>query len=93
MAQKIVANSSDDSTIVEEVFKRILVRSPKQEELLVLDEYYHDTLEKFNSGIEDAEKLVALGEFEKLESDPAKTAALMLTAQVIYNLDETITKE
>lgn len=93
LAQNIVAGSSDDSTVVKEVFKRILLRSPKSEELLVLERYYHDAIEKFNDGTADAKILVALGEYEKLETDPVKTAALMLTVQVIYNLDETITKE
>lgn len=93
LAQNITMGLDDDSIVVKEVFKKILVRHPTQEELLVLESYYHDALEKFNDGTDDAEKLVALGEYEKLETDPAKTAALMLTAQIIYNLDETITKE
>ncbi len=93
LAQNIVAGSDNDSTAVKEVFEKILVRTPKAEELLVLESYYHDAIEKFNNGTEDAEKLVALGEYQKLETDPVKTAALMLTAQIIYNLDETITKE
>ena len=36
---------------------------------------------------------LAVGEYAQLDTDHAKTAALMLTVQVIYNLDETITKE
>ena len=93
LAQNIVAGSDSDSTVVKEVFEKILVRTPKAEELLVLESYYHDAIEKFNNGTEDAEKLVALGEYQKLETNTVKTAALMLTAQIIYNLDETITKE
>lgn len=55
--------------------------------------YYHDALKTYSENIGEAEKLVAVGDFEKLDVNPSKTAALMLTAQVIYNLDETITKE
>jgi hypothetical protein len=36
---------------------------------------------------------VATGEYPQLDAEPSATAALMLTAQVVYNLDETITKE
>ncbi len=93
LAQKTVASNTDDSKAVASVFRNILVRSPKQQELEVLETYYQDALNNFLNGTEDAEKLVALGEYERLDTDPAKTAALMLTAQVIYNLDETITKE
>ena len=50
-------------------------------------------LEKFKTDTEDAEKLVSIGEYEKSNADTAETAALMMVAQVLYNLDETITKE
>ncbi|WP_229797270.1 hypothetical protein, partial [Arenibacter certesii] len=73
--------------------KRILVRSPKKEELSLLENYYHDAVELYRTNIEDAEKLIAVGDYEQLNADPTKTAALMLTVQAIYNLDETITKE
>jgi len=93
LSQKIIASNIEDNTTIEHVFKQILVRSPKEEELKMLQTYYHDALEKFLNNIEDAKNLVAVGEFEQIEVDPTKTAALMLTAQIIYNLDETITKE
>lgn len=93
LAQRTIASQVTDETIVKNVFERILVRSPSQEELLTLNSYYLDAVKMYNNDLEDAEKLVAVGEYEQLEVDPAKTAALMLTTQVIYNLDETITKE
>ncbi len=84
---------NDDPDMVAELFQRILVRSPKEEELLTLNDYYYDAVKLYENEPEDAKKLAALGEYEQLNVDPARTAALMLTAQVIYNLDETITKE
>lgn len=93
MAQRMINEKPDNPDVVTDVFKRILVRSPKKEELLTLDAYYHNALKLYQNDIEDAKKLVAIGDFKQLDTDPAKTAALMLTAQVIYNLDETITKE
>lgn len=94
MAEKMVSENPDDKDYVSKVFKRILVRSPKKEELLTLTAYYHDALKTYSENIGgEAEKLVAVGNYEKLDVNPSKTAALMLTAQVIYNLDETITKE
>ncbi|WP_149276795.1 PSD1 and planctomycete cytochrome C domain-containing protein [Pareuzebyella sediminis] len=93
MAQRMIADDPESSDYVSDVFKRILIRHPKQEELLTLKEYYYNALEIYQDDIEEAEKLVAVGEYEQLNVDAAKTAALMLTAQVIYNLDETITKE
>jgi len=93
LAENTVASHREDTSFVKEVFRKILVRSPESEELEVLDAYYRDALENFTVQTGEAEKLLALGNSPPRESDPAQTAALMLTAQVIYNLDETITKE
>lgn len=93
MAQRIVAEQANDADRVGELFQRILVRPPKQEELTTLNSYYHDAVTLYSDESDEAEKLIAVGEYKQLDVDPVKTAALMLTAQVIYNLDETITKE
>lgn len=93
MAQRMVATSPDNPEFIKDVFRRILVRSPKEKELLTLNNYYHDALDMYQKDVAEAEKLVSVGEYEQLKTDPVKTAALMLTAQVIYNLDETITIE
>ena len=93
LSERTIASGNDDEAAVAHIFKRILVRSPKDREIEMLRNYYRDALDKFLKNTEDAMSLVAVGEFEHLEVDPAKTAALMLTTQVIYNLDETITKE
>ncbi len=93
LAQRIVKARPDDPGIVKEIFRRILIREPGSEELQVLEEYYDHALSNFLDNESDAEKLVAVGAYQAADTDPAKTAALMLTAQVLYNLDETITKE
>jgi hypothetical protein len=93
-AQEVISSgSTDEKQMVSNLFERILIRSPKPDELKILEEYYEESLRKFIRDTDSAEKLLALGEAERSESDPTKTAALMLTAQVLYNLDETITKE
>lgn len=93
LAQRALASHDEDSEIVRSVFQQILVREPGENELQLLDDYYKDAINKFKNEPEDAQKLVSVGEYEQLKTEPDKTAALMLTAQVIYNLDETITKE
>lgn len=93
LAQRTVAASGNDPDIVKNMFQRIMVRSPKEEELLTLNNYYFDAVKTYTDSIDDAKKLTSIGEYAQLDVDPVKTAALMLTAQVIYNLDETITKE
>ncbi|MCK0157504.1 PSD1 and planctomycete cytochrome C domain-containing protein [Cellulophaga sp. F20128] len=93
LAQNTLVDAKNDVEVVNAVFKNILIRSPKEDELKVLEDYYNNAKTRLASEEENAEKLVAIGHFNRLKTDPVKTAALMLTAQVIYNLDETITKE
>lgn len=93
LAQRTLANGTGSKDPVGTIFKRILIREPKAEELELLESYFDDALDRFSDKREDAEKLLAQGAYKQLDTDPVKTAALMLTAQVIYNLDETITKE
>lgn len=93
LAQSTVAEIPGTATGVRDIFRRILVRQPDDEELRVLEEYYYTTKEQFGKDPASANKLLAVGDYQRADTDPAKTAALMLTAQVIYNLDETITKE
>ncbi|PIB39420.1 PSD1 and planctomycete cytochrome C domain-containing protein [Maribacter sp. 4G9] len=93
LAQNLVYEDPNSQDYITDIFKRILVRSPNEKELAALSNYYQDALKGYERNRVEAEKLIELGEYPRLDTDAAKTAALMLTAQVIYNLDETITKE
>ena len=93
LAQNIVAEQGSPNDMVNDVFQSILVRKPKVDELQLLEAYYKNAWEDFNKDKQNAEKLIAQGSYPSTDADPIKTAALMLTAQVVYNLDETITKE
>lgn len=93
LAQRILSRGKTGYSSLEEVFRRILIRNPKTDELALLQGYYNDALGQFLKHPENAEKLVAQGDYKAVGTDVPQTAALMLTAQVIYNLDETITKE
>ncbi len=93
LSQTIVAEKENPNEMVDETFRSILIRKPSVDELELLETYYTNAWEDFNADKQSAEKLIAQGNYPVTETDPVKTAALMLTAQVIYNLDETITKE
>ncbi|MEA1786985.1 PSD1 and planctomycete cytochrome C domain-containing protein [Arenibacter sp. GZD96] len=93
LAQYILLENKNENDVVRYAFQKIMIRNPKKEELEVLEGYYQDALQTFLNNPENAEKLIAQGAYQLPRTDPSKTAALMLTAQVIYNLDETITKE
>ena len=93
LATNINEKTTDDFDGVKTIFNSILLRDPTESELEVLVDYHEDNLTKFKENISDAEKLLSVGQFKANSSNPARTAALMMVAQVLYNLDETITKE
>ena len=94
LASKVSQETEDSEEGVRAMFNNILLRDPSGDELELMTDYHENFLEKFQQEADDAEKLVSVGEYEQLDGvDTAETAALMMVAQVLYNLDETITKE
>lgn len=93
LAQRTAVLPIPDSTKVENLFRSILIRYPKPEERRLLNSYYSQARATYTDKREDALALISQGNFEHNNADATTTAALMLTAQVLYNLDETITKE
>jgi hypothetical protein len=93
LAERISGHTSDNKEAITSIFNSILLRNPTDEELKTMMEYHESYLEKFKEENENAENLVKIGQHAVSTTDTAQTAALMLVAQVLYNLDETITKE
>jgi hypothetical protein len=75
-------------------FKRATSRAPKPEELQVLANGLNARLTRYQSDAEDAQKLIAFGASKaNAKTDPQELAAYTLTANVLLNLDEVITRE
>ncbi|MBX7074633.1 MAG: PSD1 and planctomycete cytochrome C domain-containing protein [Pirellulales bacterium] len=69
-------------------------RVPESDELAVLVGMYEKQLGEFRADAEAAKQLLAVGESKRDEAlDPAEHAAWTMVANLILNLDETITKE
>lgn len=93
LSTQISESYSADDESVEALFRHILLRSPSDDELELLISYHEECIEKFNNNSDDAEKLLEIGQLPSENENQTETAALMMVAQVLYNLDETITKE
>ncbi len=75
-------------------FRLVTSREPSPEELDVLTEMYQVNLSHYQKHQDDANKLLAVGDAPRDPSlDTASMAAATLTANLIFNLDETVTKE
>jgi mono/diheme cytochrome c family protein len=85
------AGSSRDRVVY--AYRLALVRSPKEHEIRVLLGVYDQQLAHFRADKPAAEKLLSVGESKRDEKlDAAELAAWTSVANVIFNLDEMITK-
>lgn len=85
-------NSSIDQQIAV-AFKRITCRTAKDNEVKLLKQFYDSELAKYQKDKEGAKKVLLTGNYpSNSKLDPVQSAALMLTIQTIYNLDETISR-
>jgi hypothetical protein len=74
-------------------FERCLARRPAPEEMRPLMHLYQDTLHQFQSNLAGAKSLTQIGWSDASPgTDPAACAAWMVIANVLLNLDETLTK-
>ncbi len=75
-------------------FRRVTSRTPTDEELTVLVGGLNDDLIRFRQDANAAKQLIVLGESKAGTSlDLAELAAYTLTANVLLNLDEVVTRE
>jgi hypothetical protein len=93
LANEVTKMGLDDQGSIKTVFNKVLLRDPDGDEVELLADYYQDCLDKFDADANDAEKLLGIGKKTMPIENEKETAALMMVAQVLYNLDETITKE
>jgi len=72
-------------------FRRIVCRAPKEKELKMLINYYKAEQESCVKNPKKVQKLMQIGEYKQDKAAvTGSTAAMMLTIQLIFNLEEAI---
>ena len=85
---------ASDETRLRELFRSVLLRQPREEELVVLSRRLTKSRERFRDDADSARRLIAVGEFPvDPKLDVVEWAALTTVASLVLNLDETMTKE
>ena len=75
-------------------FRLCTARPPNADELAVLERIHAGHLSHYQANVEAAGKLLVIGASARVETlDPPQHAAMTMMANLILNLDETITKE
>jgi hypothetical protein len=94
LAERAMTDADDEQSRIALMFQRVTVRRPVIEEADILFGVYQRQRHTFGQDQDAALKLLSVGESQRDERlDPAEHAALTVVANMILNLDETITKE
>ena len=97
LAQRLLASKTKtiatDEARLTTAFRLIVCRYPTKKESTILTDYYKDQLGLFRNKQLNARQTLSVGEYPQASTeDPGATAALMKVIELIYNLEETITK-
>lgn len=94
MAQRMIREGgSSPATRIEFAYRTILSRPNTHRELQIIEKQLAAHLERYNQDIEAAKKLISAGESKPDESlNPSELASYTLIANMILNLDETVTR-
>ncbi|GBF20378.1 MULTISPECIES: PSD1 and planctomycete cytochrome C domain-containing protein [Arenibacter] len=93
IAKNAIDRNKEIGDQIKYIFKLATSRTPDEEELSMLNNYYNSMLQKVDEEGIDPQDYLSIGDFE-IDSSYSKKqlAALALTAHAILNLDETITR-
>ena len=80
-------------TMTDHLWKRVLSRTPRAEELAVITAKYQRAMTYYRENPQDAAKLLNIGQRSDVHDRLPERAAAMLMANLVLNLDEAITHE
>ncbi len=93
LASRVLATNADDGTRLTQLVRRVISRSPDDDELSLLHDLLQRQREHFLKIPADAKTLVSVGEWKHDESiDPIELAAMTVVAHTLLNLDEAMTR-
>ncbi len=92
LSDQLLKQSTKGSGVVEEAFKKIICRMPEKKEASLLMDYWNEKQSYFANNKKLADKTIAVGQYKPVTKDNAALAALMQVIEVIYNMEEAITK-
>ncbi len=93
LAQQLLLLKGNDKEKITTAFRRIICRTPKPNEISILNEYLQQQKQAFSTGKLPAEKTLAYGSYPiPTKINMNELAAFMKLCSTIYNLEEAITK-
>jgi len=93
LAQNLALQQSSAQDKITKAFRLIVCRHPSAKENSILNEYYTEQLVEFQQKKLSADTTLKVGEYPiNDKADKTESAALMKVIEMIYNLEESITK-
>jgi hypothetical protein len=93
LAEKLAGEKSSVQEKLKKAFFSIVCRAPDAEELRILEGFYKEELQKYQSNPASSEITLKVGEYPHISKiDKSEAAALMQAIHLMYNMEETITK-
>lgn len=90
LADKLLQQYSDPAQLLEKAFRAIICRTPSAKEIDQLVMYWKQAAQEIDQS--KAEKLLTPGAYQPRTNNKIKLAAAMQTIQIMYNMQEAITK-
>ncbi len=92
LADRLLSDNGETEAAISNAFMRIVNRHPSAQELNLLTDYYTEQQTYFTSNTANIEKTLRVGEYKPKNKATADMAAMATVIQVIFNMDEAITK-
>ena len=92
LADKLLQKTSDETTVVQMAFQKILCRKATTTEVTNLLSYLQETKKELKTNKTKVDKIIAVGKYAPVIKNGSDLAATMQMIQVIYNMQEAITK-
>jgi len=97
LAEDVLSSASGESSaeqLIHQMFRRILVRPPRDEELRILVDMLSNLELEFRQDAQATDKLLSVGQSARRPNlDSVRLAALTALANALMNIDEALTKE
>ena len=90
LADKLLQQYTDPAQLLEKAFRAIICRTPSAKEIDQLVVYWKQATQEIDQN--KAEKLLIPGAYQPRTTNKIKLAAAMQTIQIMYNMQEAITK-
>jgi hypothetical protein len=92
LADTAIKMGGSPEAMIRNSFRKIICRQPDEKEMGILLDYWKNEEVYFETDHQAAQATVAVGEYKPQNAATTELAAMMRVIQVIYNMEEAITK-